>query len=277
MGPSHDTLEFGSWLSDPARRAALVVAHPAHEIRVFHWLTRARPHVYILTQGSRSGADSTRRRASERLIETQGASVATRWAGAWDRDLYEMLLTGNHTPLLEWTNQLAASFTERAIDVVVTDSWQYYNVAHDITYFMARLAAHQAGKVQKREITLLTYPVVPQVLAPNAPDTQTMATFDLDDAAVAAKRASLASIPDIALEAADIERSEGDSAHRTESFQRAPSLRQLLRTPSEKPLYETFGEQRVGSGIYGEVVRWSHVQRACQALVHAYGAEAEAA
>src|SRR5207253_5484219 len=35
----------------PGGRAALVIAHPGHELRVYHWLRLARPSVFILTDG----------------------------------------------------------------------------------------------------------------------------------------------------------------------------------------------------------------------------------
>jgi hypothetical protein len=35
----------------PDGKAALVVAHPGHELRVFHWLRLARPCVFVLTDG----------------------------------------------------------------------------------------------------------------------------------------------------------------------------------------------------------------------------------
>ena len=133
MPLSSKTPGFEAWVSDPNRRAALVIAHPAHEVRILRWLSLVRPHVYILTQGSRSGADSTRRAASERLIETHGATVEKDWAGAWDRDLYDMLLDGNYAPLLEWADQLTDDFIAREVDLVVSDSWQHYNVAHELT------------------------------------------------------------------------------------------------------------------------------------------------
>lgn len=257
-----------AWLTDPDRRAALVVAHPAHEIRVLHWLSLVRPRTYILTQGSRSGADTTRRRASERLIESRGAHVAA-WAGAWDRDIYNMLLEGVHSDLLKWTDDLAADFIARETDLVVADSWQLYNVAHDITYVIAHLAAERAARALGRAVTLLTYPVVSPALAAAVTFSPPVATLHLGAAAIGAKRAAINVIPDIALEAAEIDRTEGELAHTHESFHAPVSLAHTLRTPSETPLYERFGEDRVRAGTYFEVVRWAHVQAACDALLNA--------
>ncbi|MCX7359679.1 MAG: hypothetical protein NT015_16260 [Alphaproteobacteria bacterium] len=271
------TREFETWLTDPARRAALVIAHPAHEIRVLHWLSSVRPHVYILTQGSRSGADSARREASELLIMAQGATIAKTWGGAWDRDLYDMLLDGKYETLLHWADELTADFIARAVDLVVADSWQHYNVAHDITYALARLAVQRARHALGRDITLLTYPVVPPTLAPGAPLAPAAANLRLPHAAVAAKIAALGLIPGIATETADINTAEGADAHMYEAFHNALPLAQLLQMPRQTPLYEVFGEDRVRAGIYTDVVRWPHLARACEALAQANSATAQAA
>ena len=274
---SPDARDFGAWLIDPSRRAALVVAHPAHEIRVLHWLSRVRPHVYILTQGSRSGADSARRQASELLIEAQGASIAKTWGGAWDRDLYDMLLDGAYETLLQWTDQLAADFAARAVDLVVADSWQHYNIAHDLTYALAHLAVQRARRVLGRDITFVTYPVVPPALAPGAPSALSVATFRLPATGIAAKRKAADLIPGIASEAAEINAAEGADAHTYETFDAAIPLMRLLQAPAETPLYEIFGEDRVRAGIYTDVVRWPHLLRACEALIQARETPARAA
>lgn len=269
--------DFGAWLTDPARRAALVIAHPAHEIRVLHWLSRVRPHVYILTQGSRSGADSARREASELLIAAHGATIAETWGGALDRDLYDMLLDGEYSKLLQWADALTADFIARAVDLVVADSWQHYNVAHDIAYALARLAVQRARQALGRDITLVTYPVVPAALAPGAPLASVLATFRLPPQAITAKKAAVGFVPGIAAESADINGAEGEDAHLFETFQSASPLARLLQTPRETPLYEVFGEDRVRAGIYTDVVRWPHLLRACEVLVRADAATAQAA
>lgn len=277
MPLSSKTPGFEAWVSDPNRRAALVIAHPAHEVRILRWLSLVRPHVYILTQGSRSGADSTRRAASERLIETHGATVEKDWAGAWDRDLYDMLLDGNYAPLLEWADQLTDDFIAREVDLVVSDSWQHYNVAHELTYVIAALAVQRTREALGREVTLITYPVVALSMSPAAPIAPTVARFELNQAAVSAKRAAMEQIPDIAAEVSAIDAAEGREAHALETFSAALPLGSILRTPRDAPLYEVFGLERVNAGIYTDVVRWPHVQRACEALLNARAAATIAA
>ena len=52
--------------------SALVVAHPGHELRVFHWMERTRPLYCCLTEGS-GGAASSRMRSTDIVLERVGS------------------------------------------------------------------------------------------------------------------------------------------------------------------------------------------------------------
>jgi hypothetical protein len=271
---SSSNTALADWAADPARRAALVIAHPAHELRLLQWLSRVRPHVYTLTQGSRSGVNPERRRASDHLIASCGGTVSP-WGYAWDRDLYGHLLEGDPSHFIRWARELENDFVRREVDLVVADAWQFYNVAHDLTHHMARLAARRAAARLGREIVLLDYPVLPESLAPGSPAATEIAEIRLSAAQVADKRALIASVPDIAGEAAELETHEGGDCHAREILRQPPALTTLLARPTETPLYEQFGEQRVQSNIYFNVIRWTHVYAICQSLMRALAANAE--
>src|SRR5437879_291791 len=48
---------------------ALVICHPGHELKLFGWMTRARPVVHVLTDGSGSSKRS-RLKSTERVLES---------------------------------------------------------------------------------------------------------------------------------------------------------------------------------------------------------------
>ena len=75
-------------------------------MRVLQWLSQTRARTFILTQGSRSGSDTARRRASEQLIASCGGAVAD-WGGVWDKDFYQLVLKGDAAPFVRWTDELA--------------------------------------------------------------------------------------------------------------------------------------------------------------------------
>ncbi len=233
------------------------------------WLTSVRARAYVLTQGSRSGSDSARRRACEQLIASRGGDVAP-WGGVWDKDFYQYVLAGDAAPFVRWTQELAEDFVRREVDLVVADAWQYYNIAHDLTHVMARLAVDRAQEVLGRRIEFLDYPVVPRALAPDEPDCIEKVVLALDVAQSAAKRESVDAVADVAGEAAEIEGIEGAESYCRETLREPPPLSTLLRTPAVKPLYERFGEERVQSNIYFNVIRWSHAEQICRALNDAF-------
>ena len=143
----------------PIGRTALAVAHPGHELRLAKWVELARPTVFILTSGSRSGADRSRVDASARLAETLGARVGGVFGGRLDRDVYGWIMDGKAKPFLALADELATAFVRAEIDTVVTDGWQLYNVVHDLWHLTVRLASAMAASQLGRRVDCLDYAV----------------------------------------------------------------------------------------------------------------------
>src|SRR5262245_66068555 len=74
------------------RRAALIIAHPGHELRVHGWLERARPLVFVLTDGSGHTGRSRLASTSE-LLRGTGARPGGIYGRFADREVYAAILT----------------------------------------------------------------------------------------------------------------------------------------------------------------------------------------
>src|SRR5262245_43976834 len=115
----------------PWTRAALVVAHPGHELRVHGWLQQVRPLVCVMTDGSgRSGC--SRVAATRRLLSEVGArpgGIYGRWT---DARVYEALLGGEFAFFTAIAEELAATLVTEQIQYVATDAAEGYNPTHDI-------------------------------------------------------------------------------------------------------------------------------------------------
>src|SRR5438309_10617586 len=72
-------------------RPALVVAHPGHELRVFGWLSRNKPRVYVITDGSGQGGDH-RIQSIARLLEMIGIEVDVVFGLVTDDQIYRDIL-----------------------------------------------------------------------------------------------------------------------------------------------------------------------------------------
>src|SRR5206468_10486420 len=71
----------------PGRRAALVIAHPGHELRVHAWVELAQPLAFVLTDGSGHTGQS-RLASTSRLLDQTGASSGGIYGRLTDGVLY---------------------------------------------------------------------------------------------------------------------------------------------------------------------------------------------
>ena len=216
-------------LSPPA---ALVVAHPGHELRLFHWLELDRPAVFVLTDGSgrsgRSRVESTR--AVLAATKCTEGPVMGRFT---DAEVYRAIMERDVRGIAEVTRELRVALAD--FRTVVFDAMELYNPAHDLCHVMASLAAPPAAE-------RFSYAVV------GAPDEGI--TLTLDDDAFDRKMAMAHRYGDLAIDIDELTSRIGVDALRQEVFF-PPS-----RPEEQKPYYETRGEEQVRAGKYRSVLRY---------------------
>lgn len=257
--------------------SALVVSHPGHELRLFGWLARARPLLCVLTAGARRGDSSARVAASRELARATGCPQGVVFGATLDRDFYEHVLRGDVARFHHWTDALRDDFLAYGIACVVTDGWQFYNVAHDLTQVMARVAAAEASRERGAHIACLEYAVVPPALAPQAAFGDEHCRVELAPELLDRKLASAKAYPDIAPELAELVAYDGQPPA-IETLYEVRPFASLVPAPSLTPLYETFGRARVAAGLYRTVLRWHHVEKIFSSLRRRFDdAEAPAA
>ena len=74
-----------------ASKAALIIGHPGHELRVFKYIKEYTPDVFILTDGSGSNR-SSRIHQSIQLLISLGAKVQCPFPVFTDKDFYNIIL-----------------------------------------------------------------------------------------------------------------------------------------------------------------------------------------
>jgi hypothetical protein len=226
--------------------AALVAAHPGHELLLHRWLELARPRVFVITDGSGSG-----RSRIDSTLEILGATdcaAGSIMAAFTDREIYRLLLNGDVDPVLAMTLELADSFVEHGIRSVVADAFELYNPTHDLCSFVASLAAKRASIATGRGIARHDYAVT------EAPSGEGE-TIVLDDAAFARKLAAADRCEQLKLEVDGLIARIGVNALRREVLRPVSSAVGLTK-PAATPFYEVHGEKRVASGQYTTVIRY---------------------
>jgi hypothetical protein len=281
--------------SYPAR-AALVVAHPSHELRLHGWLELAQPYVCVLTDGGGRSGEPRLERTTE-VLSRAGATQGAIYGRLTDLEVYYAILNGDIDLFASIVEELAQSFVDKRIEYVVGDAAEGYNVTHDFCRVMIGAAVDMADRRYEHRVENFDFAVVGPPDECPAGLRDDAIWLQLDDEAFDRKikaargytpklamdvEAALSGVPfrgvlrlsqDHLARAVDIEVSrsmhiepvinEKDevngvplSAFRVECLRPADSQAGMQWTTDERPFYELYGEKLVAAGRYKKVIRY---------------------
>ena len=236
------------------KRAALVVGHPGHELRVHGWIERARPRVWVLTDGS--GHDGRSRLASTAaLLARAGAAPGTFFGRLSDRAAYQMILHGAAGEAAAIVEELAASLVGDEVDYVVADAYEGFNPVHDLCRVLVDVAVEVARR-RGRPLASFGFPLEAPPGTPTPGLGPAAVVVDLDEAEWRRKLAAADAYPELAAEVARATRVNGSAAFRREVLFEVAEGQPLERLLAAAPFYESHGERQVAAGHYREVLRF---------------------
>lgn len=257
--------------------SALVVAHPGHELRVFHWMERTRPLYCCLTEGS-GGAASSRMRSTDAVLERVGSTPGPIYGRYSDKEIYRFLLAGRTDVFVALADELADVFVSAAVDAVAGDAVEGFNPSHDICRFVIDGAVALASRRSGRSIGNHDF-VLDE--APDAcPEASRHAAtwLRLDAAALDRKIDAALQYPELRPEVQAALERFGRGAFAVECLRPATTAPMLDLFDGALPAYERYGEQRVREGRYSEIIRYRQhvlpVRAAIEAAVHRHLADA---
>jgi hypothetical protein len=183
-------------------RAALVVAHPSHELRVHGWLEQTKSYVCVLTDGAGRSGEPRLSRTTE-VLSNCGATPGAIYGRLSDLEVYAAILDGDAKLFGDLVAELAQVFVDEQIDYVVGDAAEGYSVTHDICRIMIGAAVNLAEREHGHRVANFDFLVVgpPDECASELSDEAIR--LQLDDEAFDRKvKAALAYTPKLA---ADVE------------------------------------------------------------------------
>ena len=236
------------------QRAALVIAHPGHELRLHHWLERARPLAFILTDGS-GHTDRSRIRSTSAALARAGARQGPIYGALSDRDLYQAVLAGRRETFARLVDALALALQRENVDYVVGDAVEGFNPGHDICRLLLNAALMRIGPVGGDRPRNLEFAVngPPECPAEDRADAIVLA---LDDDAYRRKIEALRAYPEMAAEAERLLGDHGEAAFRTECLRPVHYGLEIASRFAHPCFYESYGEKQVAAGFYGQVIRF---------------------
>lgn len=255
-------------------RAALVVAHPGHELRVHGWLESARPRVFVLTDGSGGGGEA-RLESTTRVLDRSGLARGAAYGVMSDKAVYAAMLERDVSPFLAIVDVLAESFVAADVAYVVADAVEHYNPSHDVCRFIVDAAVAIAARRRGRPIAAWAFPLVgnPRAAPPGLDDARTV-ELRLGGDAFERKLAAARGYPELAHELETALADVGPAAFTLEVLRRVPATPSWA--PLRTPYYETYGERQVAAGRYTTVLRYADHVRPVAAAIAAHGARAGA-
>jgi hypothetical protein len=271
----------------PVARAALVVAHPGHELCVHGWLEAARPLVFILTDGSgRSG--KSRVASTTKILDAAGARPGPVYGRFPDPAIYKAIMGGEFALFVKSAEELAEALVLERIDYVVGDAREGYNPVHDACRLVIDAAvglANRAGwQVKNFDFALIgRQDAYPSELREEA------IWLRLDDQTFERKLTAMRAYPELADEVSlglDAERLKilqthgellkdlepvleglGAEAFRVECMRPAGSVGDGPGFSKSVPFYERYAEKLVAQGRYDSVIRYrEHLRPLADAL-----------
>jgi hypothetical protein len=243
-------------VASPHSSSLLIIGHPGHELRVWGWLTAARPFVCILTDGSGS-TGHPRLALSRAALEEAGALPASPFGELTDEDVYAALTSGEYGALLTVAHRLTTAILTRKVTLVACDAIEGYNPTQDVCGLLAR-AAVDVASVQGPAVTALEFAVsdvAPVDAVRSATIRHELSESTLADKVALARSYARAAGPMLEEEVNALLARHGTDPFRTETLEPVSRLSLAQQFADAVPFYETHGEQRVREGKYTRVLR----------------------
>jgi hypothetical protein len=257
--------------------SAIVVAHPGHELRVFHWMERMHPLYCCLTEGS-GGVASSRMPSTDEVLGRVGSRPGPIYGRYSDKQIYRFLLDGRTDVFVALAVELAEVFVAAGIDAVAGDAVEGFNPSHDVCRYVIDGAVALARRRMRRPIGNHDFLLEGRPDACPDGSRDTALWLRLDDAALDRKIDAALQYPELRPEVHGALDRFGRGAFAVEC------LRPVAATPvfdafdGGLPAYERYGEQRVREGRYAEIIRYRQhvlpVRTAIEAAVHERVADA---
>ncbi len=235
------------------RAAALVIAHPGHELRVYHWLRLSRPRVFILTDGS-GHSDQSRLKRTTSILDSLGTQTGSIYGRFTDGEIYSAILGGDLDCFIGLAIELAEALIVHRIEYVAGDAIEGYNPTHDVCRLIINAAvmmAREQGQCVDNYEVRLACGTEANAGTTMRDEINIVADQEMQSLKVRAAQ----DYSELAEDVTRIIEQEGAESLRTESLCRVLEGEPEDLFP-EPPFYEIHGAKQVAAGRYRQLIRY---------------------
>ena len=245
-------------------KAALVIAHPGHELCIYQSCRLLAPVFYVITDGS--GKSSPPRIGSTTCLrQAIGAAPGSVYGRIPDTGLYDRMLMRDVGFFADMAREIAVGLVRDGIECVLGDSLEFADTAHDVCRLIINAAVRVASQRSGRSVLNLDFPIYTMAESPPDGSAATTRCLTLSDDELREKLHTARNYREIASEPLV------QLAIRQPELVRIERLRSVsaqgVRRPPDRPGYELAGERGVAQGYFTDVIRFeTHVLPIARAL-----------
>jgi hypothetical protein len=232
-----------------------VIAHPGHELRVYHWLERAHPLVFVLTDGS-GHTQHSRLAKTSALLDRAGAMPGLIYGRMPDRELYRAILAGDADLFIALCEEIASTLDSEGVDYIVGDAVEGVNPGHDVCRLLINAALLRIGTTRGRRLRNLEFPVEGAPSDCPLEDKGDAILLELAEDAYQRKLDAARSYSEIAIDMTRLIANHEPEAFRTECLRPVRYGLDIGHRFQHPAIYEGYGEKQVAAGFYREVIRF---------------------
>ncbi|MHA4808865.1 hypothetical protein ACX0G9_12195 [Flavitalea flava] len=230
------------------QNVALIIAHPGHELRVFHFVELYKPRVYILTDGSGSSGTS-RLDNTIGILKDCGASISPVMGYFTDKEIYRIILERDYSSLTALAQDILLDFHEHNIRVVAGDAIEGFNPAHDLCRYLINLIVVAEEAKSGKEMQNFDF-----LLEGLMNEEDASLIVRLDEAGFERKLKAAEGYTELAQELQSVIRKFGKSPFMVECLRRVVNPNKYIAWEGEVPYYEEYALEKVKNGVYKKII-----------------------
>lgn len=252
-------------MTDKQTRAALVIAHPGHELMVHGWLEVAQPRVFVFTDGS-GHSNQARLVSTTKILDQAAAERGSLYGRLTDAAAYAAILNHDFELFIGFARELAEVFVNERIDSVAGDALEGYNPMHDVCRLVINAAVNVAQRKHAHQVANYEFSLVSQPEVCPEPPPANEIWLRLDEPAFARKIAAARGYRELAGEVLSAFGRNSIAAFGVERLSPVAPDPSAHRS-NGRPFYEQYGEKQVAAGHYTHVLRYDeHMAPLAEAL-----------
>ncbi|MBL4616499.1 MAG: hypothetical protein JKY46_02305 [Robiginitomaculum sp.] len=233
-----------------------IFAHPGHELRCFGFLQHLSAKILYLSDASASTGQQRLQQSGD-LLQDYGLQTLDSTMAIPDIEIYLALMSKDQTWLSYFYHKLRFILQKEQPSLIITDAAEGYNPVHDLCHFLT-LAAVRANKLP---VKIMVTPLTEHPHELDGHEITNCMVLDMNHKQSQIKTSAMNAYAktaggQLANEAKAMEAEFGTAVNTREILRPPISLSDYFnRYSKHKPHFEHYGEQRVQSKKYKEILR----------------------